>query len=185
MNLRILYTIPPDYPERWKQWTRKFRGKGSVRRIKALHAVDKILVVFFVALYLLLAWGCIKSAPAAIIGYVVSTAICFVVVSLFRARHNEPRPYEVFDIKPLVAKKDLKSGKSFPSRHTFSAFLIATMAATIFQSFVSIFVLILAGLLGAIRVLEGVHFIRDVTAGALIGIICGFLCIGSLLVALL
>ena len=119
MNLRILYSVPPDYPEHWKQWTKRFRGKGSVRRKKALRITAKILVAFFAGLYLLLAWGCIATTPAAIIGYVGSTGFCFGLMSLFRKWRNEPRPYEVFDLKPLVPKAELKHGQSLPSRHTF------------------------------------------------------------------
>ena len=49
--------------------------------------------------------------------------ISFVVVSIFRKYINFPRPYELLNIDPIIAK-DTK-GKSFPSRHVFSAFIIA------------------------------------------------------------
>lgn len=182
VNVRVLYSVPPDYPEHWKRWTKRFRGKGSAKRKKILRIANKSLVVFFVALYLLLAMGCLGTTPAAIIAYVAATATCFVLAGLLRAWLNMPRPYEVFDLKPLVPKKDLKSGRSFPSRHTFSAFLIATMAALIFQSFASVVILLLAAALGATRVFEGVHFLRDVIAGAVLGILCGLICLAVLVV---
>lgn len=165
-----------QYPDKWERWTRRFRGRGSVRRVKGLRIADKAIVVLFVALYLLMGVGCVNATPLAIIGYVASTALCFVLVSLLRRWRNAPRPYEVFDIKPSVPKKCLKSGMSFPSRHTFCAFLIATMYAIIFRSFAGMVPLLLAAALGCIRVLEGVHFPRDVVAGAVLGVVAGFVC---------
>ena len=50
-------------------------------------------------------------------------AVSFVVLSIFRYLYNAPRPYEVFDTPSLI-RKDTR-GKSFPSRHVFSAFVIA------------------------------------------------------------
>lgn len=183
MDIRILYSIPKDYPERWKRWTKRFRGKGSVKRVKALRIADKVIVAFFVLLYLLLAWGCVNTTPAAIIGYVASTLSCFVIMGILRRQWNKPRPYEVFDMKPLIPAKDRKSGKSFPSRHAFSAFLIATMAVIIFRSLGGFLPLVMACALGCIRVLEGVHFPRDVVAGAVFGALAGVLCIAALMVA--
>ncbi len=183
MNIRILYRVPEDYPELWKRWTKRFRGRGSVKRAKALRIADKLIVAFFVLLYLLLALGCLNTNPAAIIGYGASTLTCFAAMSLLRRQLNEPRPYEVFDIKPFIPAKDLKSGRAFPSRHTFSAFLIATLAAVIFRTFWGLLPLALACVLGYIRVLEGVHFPRDVTAGAVLGVLAGALCTATLVVA--
>ena len=94
----------------------------------------------------------------------------FVLVSLFRKWHDAPRPYEALDIDPLIAKDT--RGKSFPSRHVFSVFVIAVAASLL--SPVATAALCLAGLVMAyIRVVGGVHFPRDVIAGALIGVIFG------------
>lgn len=183
VNLRILYSVPSDYPERWKRWTKRFRGKGSTKRKKALRIAGKVLVILFIALYLLLAWGCLSATPAAIIAYLASTGLCFLAMSLFRRWRNEPRPYEGFNLKPLAPKADLKSGQSFPSRHTYSAFLIATIAAVVFRDFAGAVIVLLAAVLGAIRVLEGVHFLRDVTAGALLGLLAGLFCVATLIIA--
>lgn len=172
--------VPADYPERWSRWTKRFRGRGSDGRVKALRVADKVIVVLFVAMYVLMAVGCAGAMPAAVIGYVASTAACFVAMGLIRRWLNAPRPYEVFDIKPLVPKKDLKSGRSFPSRHAFCAFLIATMFAIVFQSVAGMVPLLLAAALGVVRVLEGVHFPRDVVAGAVLGVAAGFACTAAM-----
>ena len=76
-------------------------------------------------------------------------------------------------ISAAAIEKDT-AGKSFPSRHVFSVFIIA---ATIFYVHPSAGILL--GLLGVVlavlRVIGGVHEPRDVIAGALAGILCGVL----------
>ena len=96
--------------------------------------------------------------------------ISFVILSIVRDRINSPRPYEVFDIPPIIDKKTARH--SFPSRHIFCIFIIAT---TFFYYYPPVGILI--GITGAAlalnRVLGGVHFVKDVVVGALAGIFCG------------
>lgn len=49
-------------------------------------------------------------------------AVSFILVSVFRAKLNARRPYEVYQFQPLIPKD--KCGNSFPSRHVFSIFVI-------------------------------------------------------------
>ena len=99
-------------------------------------------------------------------------AVSFAAVTVFRRIFNAPRPYEKFGLPPAIEKDT--AGKSFPSRHVFSVFIIA---ATIFYVHPSAGILL--GLLGVVlavlRVIGGVHEPRDVIAGALAGILCGVL----------
>ncbi len=99
-------------------------------------------------------------------------AVSFIVLSVFRYLYNAPRPYEVFDTPSLI-KKDTR-GKSFPSRHVFSAFVIAV---TVFYTChpLGIFLGVCSFLLAVSRVLGGVHFTKDVLAGAVSGILCGMI----------
>lgn len=99
-------------------------------------------------------------------------AISFVIVSIFRNFINAPRPYEVSDTVPII-KKETK-GKSFPSRHVFSVFVIATTLFYIFKP-LGILLMLAGILLAVLRVVGGVHFSRDVIAGAIIGIFSGVL----------
>ena len=98
--------------------------------------------------------------------------ISFVLLSIWRDRINKPRPYEVFDMDPVINKKT--RGHSFPSRHIFCIFLIAV---TVFYFYPLAGLLI--GLVGAAlavnRVMGGVHFVKDVAVGALLGVACGVL----------
>lgn len=99
-------------------------------------------------------------------------AISFVLVSLIRYYIDAPRPYEVSNSVPII-KKDTQ-GKSFPSRHVFSVFVIASTLYYISNPLGLL--LMVAGIgLAIIRVVGGVHFPRDVIIGAIIGILAGVL----------
>lgn len=106
---------------------------------------------------------------------IVVPAVGFVVLSVFRYLVNAPRPYEVFETPPLVVKKT--KGKSFPSRHVFSAFVIA-FTAFWFYPWLGICLGVCGVFLAISRVLSGVHFAKDVLAGAISGVglgLVGFL----------
>ena len=105
--------------------------------------------------------------------YLKSVIVCgagFVAVSLFRRLYNAKRPYEIYDIKPLI-NKDSK-GKSFPSRHCFSASVIA-MSFMAVNLPLGIAAMSLAFIMAVLRVAFGVHFIKDVLFGLFLGIAIG------------
>ena len=90
----------------------------------------------------------------------------FILLTLLRSGLNMKRPYEKYDIIPLIEKKT--AGNSFPSRHVFSAFVIGVSLIPI--SLPLSVIIILSGVVIAIcRVLSGVHFIVDVVFGAAFG----------------
>lgn len=158
------------YEQRYEQWAAPLRGRPGVAR--ALNIVNRgIVVVFYGAFALLLGWACM-SDPWRLVPLVGVTAVGFVAVSFFRRRFNAPRPYECCAIAPLIARDG--AGKSFPSRHAFSAFAIAAswFAAS---APVAVVLLVAAVVLAVCRVLGGVHFPRDVVVGALIGSATGAL----------
>lgn len=158
------------YEQRYEQWAAPLRGRPGV--VRALNIVNRgIVVVFYGAFALLLGWACM-SDPWRLVPLVGVTAVGFVAVSFFRRRFNAPRPYECCAIAPLIARDG--AGKSFPSRHAFSAFAIAAswFAAS---APVAVVLLVAAVVLAVCRVLGGVHFPRDVVAGAFIGSATGAL----------
>lgn len=158
------------YEQRYEQWAAPLRGRPGV--VRALNIVNHgIVVVFYAAYALLLGWACV-SDPWKLAPLVGVTAVGFVAVSFFRRRFNAPRPYECCAIAPLIARDG--AGKSFPSRHAFSAFAIAAswFAAS---APVAVVLLVAAVVLAICRVLGGVHFPRDVVVGALIGSATGAL----------
>lgn len=158
------------YEQRYEQWAAPLRGRLGV--VRALNIVNRgIVVVFYGAFALLLGWACV-SDPWRLAPLVGVTAVGFVAVSFFRRRFNAPRPYECCAIAPLIARDG--AGKSFPSRHAFSAFAIAAswFAAS---APIAVVLLVAAVVLAVCRVLGGVHFPRDVVVGALIGSATGAL----------
>lgn len=104
------------------------------------------------------------------------SAIGFILLTIIRDKINAPRPYELFKIDPVIPK-DTK-GHSFPSRHTFSAVLIAGNWAILYMvqpSLMLMIILIIHGLatlyIMVSRVLLTLHFPKDVIAGLVSGII--------------
>ena len=92
----------------------------------------------------------------------------FAAVTAFRYAFNAPRPYEALSIDPLI-KKDTR-GKSFPSRHTFSMFMIAASWFA-WQPAVGAALFAAGALMAVVRIVGGVHFPCDVVAGALVAIV--------------
>lgn len=96
----------------------------------------------------------------------------FVLLSLYRKKHNAKRPSEVYNI-PSAIERD-KKGKSFPSRHSFSAVVIAVCLFHLSIP-LGIAFLLLSLIIAALRVALGLHFVKDVLWGLLIGVLCGVL----------
>ena len=147
-----------------------FTARPRAKRALDLFRKGCVLAVYlcYGAALAALAWGrsgyfwCELLAPAA--AFVLGTAL--------RAAIGRPRPYEALDIVSVIPK-DTK-GKSFPSRHTYSAWAIA---ATIFMWHApagAVF-LFFALCMGVIRIAGGVHYPVDVLAGALLGLAFGLL----------
>ena len=90
---------------------------------------------------------------------------------------DRPRPYEKFEVPPVI-KKDTK-GQSFPSRHVFSAAMIAmTFLLMSPWSWLGAVFLFVSIVLAVVRVVSGVHFISDVIAGiaaAVVAAVFGYL----------
>ena len=104
--------------------------------------------------------------------YVFISATGFVILSLLRKKINAPRPYEEWDIKPLLDRDS--PGQSMPSRHVFSATIIS-MACLHASLTMGMICLTLSALLGLVRVLGGVHFPKDVLVGYICGLVWGVL----------
>ena len=140
--------------------------------VRRLNAVNKGIVWVFYAAYAgLLVWACVVDAWK-VLPLLGVPAVGFVLVSVARARINAPRPYENGGPAPRIERDG--EGKSFPSRHAFSAFAIATswFAACVPMGVVLI---VAAVVLAVLRVKGGVHFPCDVVAGAACGIAVGAL----------
>ena len=141
--------------------------------IKAMQATGKALTFITAILYFVVigsqAYDGKWRQMAALI---LVPAVSFVAVSVFRSVYNAKRPYEIYDFKPLIPK-DTK-GKSFPSRHVFSIFVIGSSVCW-FYPLPGGLLCLMGCILAVIRVAAGIHFPKDVIAGAVTGIVCGYL----------
>ena len=140
-------------------------GLSEILRISSLAIVAVTVYAFFAHILKL-----IEVSPLLAVEILLITGVPFLAVSVMRKMINAPRPYELLEFYEKKPKD--KKGSSFPSRHVFSVFVIATVIVPT-NIALGIGLFALGAALGLIRVILGVHFIRDVVAGALIGVISG------------
>ena len=147
--------------------------------VTALKRLDKAITCITILLYVTLLVVGVTLIPEdkgeLLYQSILVPGVSFVLVSLFRKNISFPRPYEVYNFVPALEKDTV--GKSFPSRHTFSIFMIA-FAWGRFSVTVCHVIIVLGVCLATIRVIGGVHFIRDVVAGAAMALIISVLCYG-------
>lgn len=140
---------------------------------KAVGALDRGLTLLVFAAYpLLLLYLLLGGRPRELLLCFVIPAVSFAAVSVFRKIYSAPRPYEKFEIEPLIPKET--AGKSFPSRHVFSVFIIG-MTYFYICPVLGIIIGVIGVLMAFVRVVGGVHFPVDVAAGAAAGILFGML----------
>ena len=140
--------------------------------LSLLRAFNRFMTVVMPIVYLtLLATTYLQEGLAKQVGiYLFIPASGFVILSLFRKKINAPRPYEVWEIIPLLDRDS--PGQSMPSRHVFSATIIS-MACLHASLSVGAILLVLSALLGLVRVLGGVHYPKDVVVGYICGLVWG------------
>lgn len=105
----------------------------------------------------------------ALLRLALTCGVPLAALTLLREKLDRPRPYEVYGLEPLIPKET--RGKSFPSRHVYSICVIGTSLMYLDPPLGAL-LLALGALLSAARVVSGVHFPKDVLAGALIGVLC-------------
>ena len=142
--------------------------KSKPSRIKMVMVLNKSITTFVYAFYPLLILYLVVQKDERLLPLLLIPAVSFVLVTVLRKRLDAKRPYQIYDYEPILIKK--KDGQSFPSRHVFSIFMIA-MSVFVLNKIGGIIFLVLGSVLALSRVFGGVHFPRDVIAGALMGII--------------
>lgn len=145
--------------------------RDNKRVLQVLLGLNKGLKYLCYVLYPVLLVLVAVQEPQLLAREILVPAVLFIGVSAFRYLYNEPRPYEALDIDPLIHKST--RGKSMPSRHIFSVFMIA-MCWLAYVPWVGIALLLAGALMGVLRVVGGVHYPRDVIVGAGVAIIGGF-----------
>ena len=160
----------------YQEWYDHMAGKieNNPFFLRLLRAFNRFMTVVMPIVYLtLLATSYLQEGFGKQVWiYLFAPASGFVILSLFRKKINAPRPYEEWDIKPLLDRDS--PGQSMPSRHVFSATIIS-MACLHASLSVGVILLVLSALLGLVRVLGGVHFPKDVVVGYICGLVWGAL----------
>lgn len=176
----MTYTLPQEtlchkrlmknYQTFYRRITKPFvQHPWLIRSLRWLNGA--IVVGMYVSYILLLLWVALFAGGInELLPLVFIPGVGFVLLSLIRHHLNYPRPYEEWPIKPLIPRKG--SGGSLPSRHVFSATVIAMSVMSV-SRVLGLILLALAVILAMVRVIGGIHYPRDVIAGFFCGLACG------------
>ena len=162
------------YMKNYQEWYGHVASniKNKPFLLRSLRAFNRFMTVVMPIVYIaLLATTYFQEGLGRqILIYVFIPASGFVILSLLRKKINAPRPYEVWEIVPLLDRDS--PGQSMPSRHVFSATIIS-MACIHASLSVGVILLVLSVFLGLVRVLGGVHYPKDVLVGYICGLVWG------------
>ena len=162
------------YMKNYQEWHDHIAGNIGNKPflLSLLRTFNRFMTVVMPIIYLtLLATIYLQQGLGKQVGiYLFIPASGFVILSFLRKKINTPRPYEKWDIKPLLDRDS--PGQSMPSRHVFSATIIsmACMHASLTMGMIC---LTLSAFLGLVRVLGGVHYPKDVVVGYICGLVWG------------
>ena len=131
--------------------------------------------LFLVALAAVVAWLRAPRPdrlPFAIEG-VVAAALVGVLVKVAGLAWDDPRPFVVDHVKPLI---DHGVDNGFPSDHTALAVAVSCVVLTRFRRLGAALVAVTLAL-GAARVAAGVHHVPDILGGLAIGALAAFVAV--------
>ena len=162
------------YMKNYQEWHDHIAGNIGNKPflLSLLRTFNRFMTVVMPIIYLtLLATIYLQQGLGKQVGiYLFIPASGFVILSFLRKKINTPRPYEKWDIKPLLDRDS--PGQSMPSRHVFSATIIS-MACLHASLTMGMICLTLSAFLGLVRVLGGVHYPKDVVVGYICGLVWG------------
>ena len=158
--------------ENYVKITQPFRDNPGMA--KGIHIANKLCTGLMYVSYPALIGYLFLQNDEMVLRAILVPAISFVLLSVGRYVINRPRPYETFEVPPVI-KKDTK-GKSFPSRHVFSATVIAmTFLLASPWTWLGIVFFVVSLLLAVVRVVSGVHYVSDVLAGIAIAVLAAWI----------
>lgn len=100
---------------------------------------------------------------------IAGLAAAYYVVASVKGVVGRPRP---FILMPDANLFSIEKSFSFPSGHAANAFMAATILSEFFGSWRAVLFFV-AALIGYSRIYLGVHFLSDIIAGAIVGILIG------------
>lgn len=148
---------------------RRAERPGPLRTLSILfaHSGDS----WFWAIALLSVWflGGASAKQWAVVQFVgISSLAALVLVIKFSVRRQRPQG----DWGEIYRSTD---PHSFPSGHAARAFLIAVLASALGSGGLAAVLWVWAPLVALARVAMGVHYVSDIVAGAILGILCGLI----------
>ena len=162
------------YMKNYQEWYDHIAGniENKPFLLSLLRTFNRFMTAVMPMIYLtLLATTYLQQGLGKQVGiYLFIPASGFVILSFLRKKINALRPYEVWEIVPLLDRDS--PGQSMPSRHVFSATIIS-MACLHASLSVGVILLVLSAFLGLVRVSGGVHYLKDVVVGYIFGLVCG------------
>ena len=151
------------------------RVYASSKMVAVLKIIDRSSVLLSVASFAFLLYLALMRGVIDAVRLVFVAAIPFIIISILRMFLKSERPYELVDFSRFSEEPPhRKRGASFPSRHVFSALLIAFLAFE-YAWYVGVVCIILGVALAISRVALGIHFTKDVICGAIIGMVSGII----------
>jgi membrane-associated phospholipid phosphatase len=149
------------------------RGYRVAWMDRVMWAATQIGNVGFIALVAVASFGLGDHGFA--VKFTLGSLTLLLLVTIIKAATDRARPYKVLLDTRVVGWREI--GLSFPSGHTTQAFFMATFAIGHFQLPVAVAAILygVAAIVGITRVYLGVHYPRDVMAGAILGLIWGTL----------
>ena len=137
---------------------------------KLLRLCNKIVTnIYYVVYPLLLLYLFVKQSEK-LLPTILIPLFSIVAITLLRKVLARPRPYEEYPIDQILEKETQHN--AMPSRHVFSASIIAMMCFSA-SPILACILLVLAAIEGYIRVVGGVHYPRDVIVGYFLGVFFG------------
>lgn len=133
--------------------------------------VAKYGIIVPVVGYLYLAYSLRSNLKQLVVFTLISAILTALLVKIATILHSDPRPFVSDGVKPyFVGSTD----NGFPSDHTVFSSLIAFIVIRYHRN-LGLALLAASILIGAARVVSGVHHTQDIVAGVLIAGICVYL----------
>lgn len=141
----------------------KYRKTFIVIIAKIFPIINALMYIFLI-LYLIL------NKDKRLFEVIIIPFFVFLFITIMRNLVNKNRPYDDLIFTPFFDNIKKRKGKSFPSRHTSSAVIIA-ITCTYINVYLGIIAAVIAILIGLSRIIIGVHYPKDVIYGFLFSLV--------------
>ena len=156
-----------NYLKFYEELTKNYQADAKRNQLRLCNKI--VTNTYYIVYPLLLLYLFVKQSEK-LLPTILIRLFSIVAITLLRKVLARPRPYEEYPIDQILEKETQHN--AMPSRHVFSATIIAMMCFTV-SPILACILLVLAALEGYIRVIGGVHYPRDVIVGYLLGIFFG------------